>query len=144
VQTVVSLPNVQLSAGRKYWIVAFPAESNTFVVWNLNAVDGTGQGGKNAENLGPAWVVLDVPFDGLAFDVQGSAEYPIISFFPQVVVGGGYSTSFAVTNTGRTTASGSLILTDPQGNPLSVNGALTDSSGITRPSLTGHAYSRNR
>ena len=141
VQTVVSLPNVQLSAGKQYWIVAFPADSNTFVVWNLNATDGTGRGGRNAENLGSGWVVVDLPFDNLAFEVQGSAEYPVISFFPQVAVGGGYSTLFAATNTGSTTASGSLILTDPQGNPLSVDGALTNSSGVTQPTLTGHAFS---
>jgi hypothetical protein len=141
VQTVVSLPNIRLSAGSQYWIVAFPADSDTFVVWNLNALDGTGPVGRIAENSGSAWVVLDLPFGNLAFEVQGSPEYPSISFFPQVAVGGGYSTFFTITNTGSTTASGSLILTDPQGNPLSVNGALIDSSGITQPALTDHAFS---
>jgi hypothetical protein len=33
-----------------------------------------------------------------------------------------------------------LILTDPQGNPLSVNGAITDSSGITEPALAGESF----
>ena len=141
VQTVVSLPDIQISAGRQYWIVAFPSESNTFVVWNLNAVDGTGPGGRVAENLNnSAWSVYDVPRDSPAFEVQGSAEYPVTGFFPQVAVGGGYSTLFSVTNTGSTTASGNLILTDPQGNPLSVNGEIVDSSGITKPASAGNSF----
>ncbi len=141
VQTVVSLPNVQLSTGSQYWIVASPADSNTYVVWNLNASDRTGPGGRVAENSGSAWIVVDLPFDNLAFEVQGSPEYPFIGYFPQVAAGGGYTTLFTITNTGSTTASGSLLLTDPQGNPLSVNGALVDSSGIAQPALSGHAFS---
>jgi len=54
-------------------------------------------------------------------------------FFPQVVVGGWYSTLFTITNTGATAASGNLILTDQQGNPLTVSGTLTDSFGVTQP-----------
>jgi hypothetical protein len=140
VQTVVSLPDIQLSAGRQYWIVAFPAESNTFVVWNLNALDGSGPGGRVAENLNSVWSVYDLPRDSPAFEVQGSAKYPVTSYFPQVTVGGGYSTLFTVTNTGSTRASGSLILTDPQGNPLSMYGTITDSSGITGPASAGDSF----
>jgi hypothetical protein len=66
---------------------------------------------------------------------------PSSSFFPRVAVGGGYSTVFTVTNTGSTSASGSLILTDQQGNPLLVNGTLTDSSGTTQPPLPGYSFS---
>ena len=61
-------------------------------------------------------------------------------FFPQVAVGGGYSTSFAVTNTGATVSTGNLILTDQQGNPLTVRGELTDSSGTTQNATTGSAF----
>jgi hypothetical protein len=65
---------------------------------------------------------------------------PLDTFFPQVAVGGGYTTLFAITNTGSTTAAGSLILRDMQGSPMSVNGTLTDSSGITRPTLSGDSF----
>jgi sugar lactone lactonase YvrE len=61
-------------------------------------------------------------------------------FFPQVAVGGGYSTTFAITNTGATVSSGNLILTDQQGNPLAVRGELTDSSGTTQTASTGSAF----
>jgi hypothetical protein len=62
------------------------------------------------------------------------------TYFPQVAIGGGYSTTFAVTNTGDTSSSGNLILTDQQGNPLTVRGELTDSSGATRGASTGSAF----
>ncbi|PYV13389.1 MAG: hypothetical protein DMG07_14720, partial [Acidobacteria bacterium] len=42
------------------------------------------------------------------------------SYFPQVAVGGGYSTLFSITNTGAIAASGTLILTDQRGNPFTV------------------------
>jgi hypothetical protein len=71
------------------------------------------------------------------FNILGA---PSSTFFPWVAVGGGYSTLFTVTNTGSTSASGSMILTDQQGNPLSVNGTLTDSSGITQPALPGYSF----
>jgi hypothetical protein len=61
-------------------------------------------------------------------------------FFPQVAVGGGYSTSFAVTNTGATVSAGNVILTDQQGNPLTVSGELIDSSGVTQGASTGSAF----
>jgi hypothetical protein len=43
------------------------------------------------------------------------------AYFPQVAIGGSWSTSFALSNTGSTTVSGNLILTDYQGNPFTVN-----------------------
>jgi hypothetical protein len=73
--------------------------------------------------------------------VTEQASPSTFAFFPQVAVGGGYSTLFTVTNTGSTSASASLILTDQQGNPFSVNGSLTDSSGITQPALPGYSFS---
>jgi sugar lactone lactonase YvrE len=61
-------------------------------------------------------------------------------FFPQVATGGGYTTSFAVTNTGATVSAGNLTLTDQQGNPLIVIGELTDSSGTTQNAAAGSAF----
>jgi sugar lactone lactonase YvrE len=43
------------------------------------------------------------------------------AYFAQVAIGGGWSTSFTLNNTGSTTISGNLILTDYQGNPFTVN-----------------------
>jgi sugar lactone lactonase YvrE len=62
------------------------------------------------------------------------------AFFPQVAVGGGYSTTFEITNTGATVSSGTLTLTDPQGNPLTVSAELIDSSGFAEPASTGSAF----
>jgi hypothetical protein len=76
---------------------------------------------------------------------MGAYEYssPLQSFFPQVAVGGGYSTLFTVTNVGATAASGNLILTDPLGNFFVVNGELTDSSGTTLPVTAGSSFAFN-
>jgi hypothetical protein len=49
---------------------------------------------------------------------------PLLSYstsFPQVAVGGGWSTSFTLSNTGGATISGNLILTDQNGNPWTVS-----------------------
>ncbi len=50
-----------------------------------------------------------------------------ITYFAHLAVGGGFSTIFTLLNTGNTAASGNLILTGQDGNPLTVT--LTDSSG---------------
>jgi trimeric autotransporter adhesin len=42
-------------------------------------------------------------------------------FFPQVAVGGGWSTSFTLSNTSATMLSGNLTLIDTEGNPFTVN-----------------------
>ena len=41
-------------------------------------------------------------------------------FYPEITVGSGWSTTFAFFNTGSTTTTGELFLTDQQGNPLVV------------------------
>jgi len=51
-----------------------------------------------------------------------------------------YPTLFRITNTGAAATSGNLILTDQQGNPLSVGATLTDSSGITQPASSGSTF----
>jgi hypothetical protein len=50
-----------------------------------------------------------------AFEYQPTATD--LSYFPQVVVGGGYSTVFSITNVGAETAIGNLVLTDDEGTP---------------------------
>jgi hypothetical protein len=42
-------------------------------------------------------------------------------YFPQVAIGGGWSTSFILSNTSSTTITGNFNLTDYQGNPLTAN-----------------------
>jgi len=42
-------------------------------------------------------------------------------FFPEIMVGGGWSTKFAILNNGATAANANLILRDQQGNPLTVS-----------------------
>jgi sugar lactone lactonase YvrE len=44
------------------------------------------------------------------------------TYFPHVAVGGGYYTTFSLSNTGDSAISGDLILTDQQGEPLTVSG----------------------
>jgi len=61
-------------------------------------------------------------------------------YFPQVPVGGGYSTLFTITNAGAAATSGKLTLTDQQGNPLAVSATVTDAAGITRPESPGSAF----
>jgi hypothetical protein len=51
-----------------------------------------------------------------SFTVQNPTYY-----FAHLVVGGGFSTNFTITNTGAATATGNLILTNQVGNPLAVN-----------------------
>jgi imidazolonepropionase-like amidohydrolase len=58
------------------------------------------------------------------------------ALFPHVAVGGGYSTSFSLVNTGRTAAAGTLILTSADGTPLTVRFSARGACGNTGP-LTG-------
>jgi len=64
-----------------------------------------------------------------ALVIYVTMEDSAVTYFPQVAIGGGNTTLFTITNTGSTAASGNLTLTDQQGNPFTVNGTLTDSSG---------------
>ena len=54
------------------------------------------------------------------------------AFVPQVAVGGGYTTVFTFGNTGSATVSGTLTLTDQQGNPLTVNGTVENPGTASR------------
>jgi hypothetical protein len=63
--------------------------------------------------------------------LKGTAEKFSTIYFPQVAVGGAYSTSITVLNTGTQDAIGSLTLTDQSGNPLSVSGAESNNPPVT-------------
>jgi hypothetical protein len=54
-------------------------------------------------------------------EVTTSIPPSVSAYFPQVAIGGGWSTSFTLNNTGSATVSGDLILVDYQGNPFTVN-----------------------
>jgi sugar lactone lactonase YvrE len=120
----------------------------------ISTVAGDGTSGLNLDT-GPATAAqLSLP-TGVAVDTAGDlyiadsnnftvrkVSFAIASevFFPQVAAGGGYSTSFALTNTGATVSAANLTLTDQQGNPLTVSGELTDSSGTTQNAANGSAF----
>ena len=70
-----------------------------------------------------------------------TAVSSVDTFFPQVAVGGGYSTLFTIINTGSAAAAANLILRDPQGDPFPVNGTLIDASGTTQPALAADSFS---
>lgn len=73
VLTVFPVSTVPLLGGIQYWIVGSPFSSTTTDSWQLNAGDGTGPGGRLAQNSnGSGWSVANVPSDDLAFDVQGT------------------------------------------------------------------------
>jgi hypothetical protein len=57
-------------------------------------------------------------------------------YFPQIVVGGGYSTVVSLLNTGAIPASGSLLLTNQSGNPYPVT---VDQAGAERHSTSSDA-----
>ena len=62
-----------------------------------------------------------------------------LAFFPQIAVGGGYTTVFAIGNSGSGTVSGTLALADQQGNPLIVGGTL-DYPGIAIQNLNASEF----
>jgi hypothetical protein len=63
--------------------------------------------------------------------LKGTAEKFSTVYFPQIAVGGAYSTSITLLNTGTQDAIASLTLTDQSGNPLSVSGAESDNPPVT-------------
>jgi sugar lactone lactonase YvrE len=61
------------------------------------------------------------------------------TYFPQVAVGGGYTTVFTFGNSGSDMLSGTLELMDQQGNPLVATGTV-DNPGIPTVRLTGSLF----
>ncbi len=150
--------------------VSVDAAGNLYIVDSLNprirkvtadgvisTIAGNGTQGFSGDGSPATAAQLYFPY-GVAVDTAGnlfiadsdnsrvrmvSGVASVTTFFPQVAVGGGSSTLFTVTNTGSTAAAGNLILTDQQGNPFTVSGVLTDSSGTTQPASVGSSFSIN-
>jgi len=107
----------------------------------------SGDGGQatDAQLHGPEAVAEDTAGNLFIADegnnrIRKVSGVSVSAFFPQVAVGGGYSTTFTLTNTGSTAASGTVTLKDQQGNPLTVSGVLIDSSGTTQPAVSGSSF----
>jgi sugar lactone lactonase YvrE len=116
------------TSGTGISLTAVPAANYVFSGWS-------GTGGSFSNNSAASTTFT------ITGNASVTANFTCSFFFPQVAVGGGYSTLFTVTNTRSASAPGSLTLTDPQGNPFLVNGTLTDSSGTTQPALPGYSFS---
>jgi sugar lactone lactonase YvrE len=107
---------------------------------------GDGSPATSAQLNFPMGLAVDATGDVLLADYDNNRirkvapQYPGAYYFPQIAAGSGFTTILTITNTGSTTASGTLILTDPQGNPLSVKGTLTDATGITHSASSGSAF----
>jgi sugar lactone lactonase YvrE len=70
--------------------------------------------------------------------IHGPAAFT--SYFPQVAIGGGYTTQFSMTNSGSSPATATLNLTDPKGAPFVVEGVVVSPDGKTT-TLTGSSFS---
>ncbi len=112
----------------------------------ISTVSGNGTSGYGGDS-GPAVAAYLNGPHGVAVDTAGNlyvanqgndrvrrieAVNVAPTFFPQVAVGGGYSTLFTITNTGGEAVSGNLILRDQRGGSLTVSGTLTDAFGATQ------------
>ncbi len=85
-------------------------------------VSGTYDTRWNNDILNPAFASLTASdFEIIKLGYQPPVQPPDAVYFPHFAAGGGYTTVFALANTGATTASGSLTLTDQRGSPLSVS-----------------------
>jgi sugar lactone lactonase YvrE len=64
---------------------------------------------------------------------------PSRAFLSHVAAGGGYTTVFALGNSGADPLSGAISITDQRGNPLTV-GSLVDISGFSTQQMTGSSF----
>jgi sugar lactone lactonase YvrE len=109
---------------------------------------GDGGPAKSAELSGPRELAFDRSGNLYIADVgnnrirevEGVSVSPYTSYFPQLAVGGAWSTVLTFTNLGSAEASGELTLTSPQGNPLVVGIQLIDSSRVTHPGISASSY----
>jgi hypothetical protein len=120
-------------------------DSNNFLTSVLLFENGTyyvGTGpGIGTINVSTGQITPHSSITGATNSVSGLAPLSLASsFFPQVALGGGYTTTFTFSNIGTTTATGSVTLTDQQANPFSANGTLTDSSGKTQFIAAGSSF----
>jgi hypothetical protein len=86
-----------------------------------------------AQLNGPAGVALDSAgslYIGDYLNNRIRKVSDLALYFAQLVVGGGYSTSFSFTNTGSTAQSGNLAFRDQQGTPFSVSATIVDLLGV--------------
>ena len=89
----------------------------------------SGDGGPatSAQLYSPTGVAVDTAGNLFIADLGNSRIRKVTgvafasAFFPDVAVGGGWSTAFTLGNTGSTLISGTLLITDQQGSPLNVN-----------------------
>jgi hypothetical protein len=63
----------------------------------------------------------DFIYTNTASSDAASVSLPVTALFAQVAVGGGFTTSFTLINTGSTALSGTIYLTDKAGSPMTVN-----------------------
>ena len=63
------------------------------------------------------------PYNGVLtrYSADNISVMPADVFFPEMTIGGGWSTSLSLYNTGSTSTSGMIYLRDQQGNPLTVS-----------------------
>jgi sugar lactone lactonase YvrE len=99
-------------------------------------VSGLGDGGlaTAAQLNGPAGVAVDSAGSLYIGDYLNNRIRKVSDsalYFAQLVVGGGYSTSFSFTNTGSTAQSGNLTFRDQQGTSFNVSATIVDLLGIT-------------
>jgi hypothetical protein len=85
-------------------------------------VSGTYDTRWNNDILNPAFSSITASdFEIVELGYEPPSGPPVSTFFPHLALGGGYTTVFALINTGGTAASASLTLTDQQGAPLAAS-----------------------
>lgn len=95
------------------------------------AVDSSGNAyiaGSTASSDFPTANPFQASYSGSDDAFVAKIVVPSVIFFPEIAVGGGWSTTFELINTGDTTTSGNLYLNDQQGSNLYVSSSLGTSS----------------
>jgi sugar lactone lactonase YvrE len=110
---------------------------NTIIGTNILGFSGDGGPASAAQIFHPMDMAVDEE-GNLYFADYGNLRIRKISrlgsdttYFPQIAVGGGFTTYFTITNTGSTATSGELILSNSEGEPLETDGVVTLATGTT-------------